>query len=361
MKEDWKEIPGYAGFEVNSEAIIRNPNGEVVSQVLTGIPQYFYVNIFTDDGERVLRRVHVLTALAHIPNPSNHPIIDHIDRNKLHNKISNLRWVTRSDNMRNKGNSIWVGDVHLVDYVARYDNPQAAYSYIFRYYNAGATVEEAIAKYENYLEFGLRQKEVEWEGKMVNLNQLCIMKGKDFQTVSSRISTGRPVWNALYGVQERYYYSIEVASNDVTGVWFPNMKALCDTVGMHTEGFKKLARSGATYQELLNYDSLDWCRQTICGVTGTVTELAKHFKLSLICVRARVKKGMTLEEALTTPLKRVKKVTINGSSNTPKYWYSYFGLDYSKVKHFRDRNKATFEEILVHFGVDIKDLEITYG
>lgn len=45
--------------------------------------------------------VHRLVAEAFIPNPENKPEIDHIDTVRTNNHVSNLRWVTRSENFRN--------------------------------------------------------------------------------------------------------------------------------------------------------------------------------------------------------------------------------------------------------------------
>lgn len=45
--------------------------------------------------------IHRLVALAFIPNPYNKPDVDHIDGNRANNHVENLRWATRSENMRN--------------------------------------------------------------------------------------------------------------------------------------------------------------------------------------------------------------------------------------------------------------------
>lgn len=41
---------------------------------------------------------HRLVALHFIPNPNDLPVVNHIDGNKLNNKIDNLEWTTYSDN-----------------------------------------------------------------------------------------------------------------------------------------------------------------------------------------------------------------------------------------------------------------------
>lgn len=45
--------------------------------------------------------IHRLVAQAFIPNPKNKPQVDHINRNKIDNRVENLRWVTKSENARN--------------------------------------------------------------------------------------------------------------------------------------------------------------------------------------------------------------------------------------------------------------------
>jgi hypothetical protein len=53
------------------------------------------------DGNRVNKQVHRFIAERLIPNPDNLPVVDHINRNRLDNRVENLRWSTREDNWYN--------------------------------------------------------------------------------------------------------------------------------------------------------------------------------------------------------------------------------------------------------------------
>jgi hypothetical protein len=42
--------------------------------------------------------IHRLVAMTYIKNPNNHPVVNHIDENKVNNKVENLEWVTQQEN-----------------------------------------------------------------------------------------------------------------------------------------------------------------------------------------------------------------------------------------------------------------------
>lgn len=49
-------------------------------------------------------KIHRLVAETYIPNPNNLEDVDHIDRNREHNYIKNLQWMTHADNVRKSSN-----------------------------------------------------------------------------------------------------------------------------------------------------------------------------------------------------------------------------------------------------------------
>ena len=63
---------------------------------------YLQVNLH-ENGKRTLGKLHRLLALQFIPNPNNHPVVDHIDRDKTNNNLTNLRWVSLKGNSQNVG------------------------------------------------------------------------------------------------------------------------------------------------------------------------------------------------------------------------------------------------------------------
>lgn len=92
-KEVWRPVPFAPEYEVSSFGRVKNEFGRILKgNIKHG---YHYVNI------RSLRdyRVHRLVALVFIPNPNNLPIVNHLDHNRLNNKVDNLEWCTQKDNV----------------------------------------------------------------------------------------------------------------------------------------------------------------------------------------------------------------------------------------------------------------------
>ena len=72
-----------------------NKTKKKISQFLTGIPQYKYVNL-TLEGGRKLKRVHNLNLRTYVPYPDDGDTYyaDHIDRDKMNNHPSDRDWET---------------------------------------------------------------------------------------------------------------------------------------------------------------------------------------------------------------------------------------------------------------------------
>lgn len=63
---------------------------------------YLSVNLYKD-GVVTTRKIHRLVARAFVPNPENKPCVDHIDRDRQNNVVTNLRYATKSENQWNRG------------------------------------------------------------------------------------------------------------------------------------------------------------------------------------------------------------------------------------------------------------------
>ena len=59
---------------------------------------YDYINVFINKKKRFYT-IHRLVALCWLDNPKGYKVVNHIDENKLNNKVDNLEWCTASHNI----------------------------------------------------------------------------------------------------------------------------------------------------------------------------------------------------------------------------------------------------------------------
>ena len=114
MEEIWKDIKGYEGlYQVSNLGNVRSLDilinckgargidkhirkGRILKKVIN-TKGYYYINL-SKKSKIKNTRVHRLVAKAFIENPNNYKIINHIDGNKLNNRVDNLEWCTFSHN-----------------------------------------------------------------------------------------------------------------------------------------------------------------------------------------------------------------------------------------------------------------------
>ena len=99
--EEFKKIDGYDNYEISNLGNVRNTDTGRVFKPCKNRDGYLHVCL-SKNGTQKDFRIHRLIALYFIPNPDNLREIDHIDRNKTNNSISNLRWISKSNNLRNR-------------------------------------------------------------------------------------------------------------------------------------------------------------------------------------------------------------------------------------------------------------------
>jgi hypothetical protein len=98
MSIEWKRF-GETNYVVSSEGKVANgDSGRVLSPIDDG-NGYDAVSIYIDKvGAKV--KVHRIVAETFIPNPMGLTTVNHINGDKKDNKVSNLEWLSHSDNMK---------------------------------------------------------------------------------------------------------------------------------------------------------------------------------------------------------------------------------------------------------------------
>lgn len=108
MQEEWRDVIGFEGiYQVSNYGRVKRigrKSGAVADRILKQALNihsgYLQVGLWKNH-KKSTKSIHRFVALTFIPNPENKPEIDHIDGNRLNNRVDNLQWVTKSENMLN--------------------------------------------------------------------------------------------------------------------------------------------------------------------------------------------------------------------------------------------------------------------
>ena len=130
VKEEWKQINDYDNYEVSTLGNVRNSKtGRVLK--LTNKGGYMFTGLSKNSHIKTLT-VHRLVALAFIDNPENKPQVNHKDKNRSNNNVSNLEWSTASENnihrstnvvqTTNQQVKVWRIDINTDEKLELYDS-----------------------------------------------------------------------------------------------------------------------------------------------------------------------------------------------------------------------------------------------
>ena len=95
MRESFKIVESHPNYEVSNMGHIRNKRTGKLLNPYIGPGGYLNVKL---DNQNC--KLHILVAIAFVPNPENKPIVNHKKGNKMDPRASQLEWVTQSENIQ---------------------------------------------------------------------------------------------------------------------------------------------------------------------------------------------------------------------------------------------------------------------
>jgi hypothetical protein len=124
--EQWKDIPGFENYMVSDQGRVWSKRNEIVLKFGVNDRGYYRVTMSVSN-KRVTYSVHQLVMLAFVGEcPEGHEV-NHINGVKTDNRLENLEYVTRSENM-----------LHAVNLqLVKSKLPQNKQNKIYKMYNSG--------------------------------------------------------------------------------------------------------------------------------------------------------------------------------------------------------------------------------
>lgn len=100
--EQYKQIAEFPDYAISNTGKVKNTKtGRILKTTIHKKRGYVKVGL-RKDNKTITCEIHRLVAMAYIDNPNNFEHVDHKDRNKLNNNLSNLTWVSKQENLKRR-------------------------------------------------------------------------------------------------------------------------------------------------------------------------------------------------------------------------------------------------------------------
>lgn len=101
MTEEFRDISWCPNtYEISNFGRVRNKKTYFIRKNWINTKGYEHITLTKEStGKSYRQSIHILVAEAFIPNPENKLEVNHIDGNKLNNRVDNLERCTRIENM----------------------------------------------------------------------------------------------------------------------------------------------------------------------------------------------------------------------------------------------------------------------
>ena len=101
-EEIWKQIPDFSNYEISSYGNVRNKSSRKHFSKRSLRGGYIRINLKNDDKKPKSLTIHRIVAITFIPNVENKYTVNHINHNKLDNRVENLEWASTTEQNRHK-------------------------------------------------------------------------------------------------------------------------------------------------------------------------------------------------------------------------------------------------------------------
>lgn len=140
-----------------------------------------------------------------------------------------------------------------------------------------------------------------------SLSEMCSHYGIKSNTYNARIKAGWSIESAL--TKEKYARSSKDIIKDSAGVVYKNKSELCREYGIKRSTYDARINAGWTLGEALGKNTRSIigcgkkCRDHLNNKYESLSEMCSHYGISLTLYSTRIRRGWTVEDALTTPIR----------------------------------------------------------